>query len=606
MTDRPSLTRAKLSRIFLSPCLSLSLFSSITTSPSFLVSALEDTEVITKYDDVINTAHFEAQLALGRREFLKHYWAANRHGDTMWYRVCDPREAPNEAHDPDSQKPPTKGKKSLGPAIQSLWEEKHCDYYSPGSAMCLMEAHRYNEEEKRERQKILMNSNCQVLPPGQGSGMLTQLFHCPAGLPISLFVLPKCGTTSAINFILDNEPYTRPSLSVAMDSMINRPRVMISWLEDELYNWEMFNHTHAMELSQRLMHRFPGTSEQQQNFDWMRFLPPAHLCPLCCSEQKWRQKVILVRNPFARIASLYHFSWIHEIPEDVDSRFLPFVGWKDFGRWLKLILSERDSGTFYNNVERFDDTSNLRFCNEDEEEYDNIPSYSWHYHNPAEQTEEKDKDYKEQLLENGSRPVHDDGTPWTDEEIEESSKKEKMIEDSNGQKNYLVYRTENTAALEEKTRVCRYFRRHIEAGDVFHMRPFADMIEAEIFKKVNGEIEVKSLDNLKNNKNKDGEFFIVHLETVEEDLKRLYSKLCSEYGYCREAPKRFPKVMPVDNRVRKTCKFNSKKVEYENCGITWKELWTEENIALMQKHYGRDIELFGYKDTPDFVMPLKG
>lgn len=100
--------------------------------------------------------------------------------------------------------------------------------------MCLMMAHRSENKQERDRQKILLNSNCQVWPQGKSSGILTQLFHCPMGAPIALFVLPKCGTTSAINYILDNEPYVRDSLGQAMDAMLVRPKVMIDWLAGEL------------------------------------------------------------------------------------------------------------------------------------------------------------------------------------------------------------------------------------------------------------------------------------------------------------------------------------------------------------------------------------
>lgn len=66
----------------------------------------------------------------------------------------------------------------------------------------------------------------------------------------------------------------------------------------------------VQDLSQRLMHRFPGDTETQKNWKWMRFLPPAHLCPQCCTKQKWRKKVILARNPFVRLASMFQFAWL--------------------------------------------------------------------------------------------------------------------------------------------------------------------------------------------------------------------------------------------------------------------------------------------------------
>ena len=72
----------------------------------------------------------------------------------------------------------------------------------------------------------------------------------------------------------------------------------------------MENNPVVQDLSQRLMHRFPPDSYTQEHWTWMRFLPPAHLCPLCCTEQKWRKKVVLARNPFVRMASMFQFAWL--------------------------------------------------------------------------------------------------------------------------------------------------------------------------------------------------------------------------------------------------------------------------------------------------------
>ena len=88
--------------------------------------------------------------------------------------------------------------------------------------------------------------------------------------------------------------------------------------------FDPFNHSTSMDLSQRLMHRFPGDTETQKNWKWMRFLPPAHLCPQCCTKQKWRKKVILVRNPFVRLASMFQFAWLpsSEHPSERRARVL--------------------------------------------------------------------------------------------------------------------------------------------------------------------------------------------------------------------------------------------------------------------------------------------
>eukprot|EP00392_Amoebophrya_sp_AT5.2_P015693 g15909.t1 len=120
----------------------------------------------------------------------------------------------------------------------ALFRAQHCDSYGPGGGMCIMQAHRHEEPHLRDRQKVLLNSNCQIWKPKpnekQEGGMLSQLFHCPMGAPIALFVLPKSGTSSAMNYIMDLEPYIKTSLGKAMNAMLIRPKVMIDWLAEEL------------------------------------------------------------------------------------------------------------------------------------------------------------------------------------------------------------------------------------------------------------------------------------------------------------------------------------------------------------------------------------
>ena len=146
-------------------------------------------------------------------------------------------------------------------AMLGLYRETHCDLYGAGGGFCLMQSHGESGKDSRQLNQILLNSNCQIWRPPYLStldagvaepdtaairggrhdetpneaGILTQLFHCPLGLPIALFLLPKSGTSSAVNFLVQSEPMIRDSLATASDRMLVRPKVMIDWLSDELY-----------------------------------------------------------------------------------------------------------------------------------------------------------------------------------------------------------------------------------------------------------------------------------------------------------------------------------------------------------------------------------
>lgn len=140
---------------------------------------------------------------------------------------------------------------------------------------------------------------------------------------------------------------------------------------------------------------------------------------------------------------------------------------------------------------------------------------------------------------------------------------------------------------------CLFHESHLDVADIFHMRPFADMINDETFLAVNGPLNLADV-------------YVLHLESIESDLEELYSILCQEYGYCEKAPKRFPKVFPASNDERKICAFNPLRNEYSNCETTWQELWSDQDLVrLVQENYALDFELFGYNLTPDMTLPLK-
>ncbi|CAD7930193.1 unnamed protein product [Amoebophrya sp. A25] len=481
----------------------------------------------------------------------------------------------------DSSGTSSDSSKLLGSKIASIVKgflEHSCDTYGAGGGMCIMQAHRYDEPDKRDRRKILLNSNCQIWKPDTSSGMLTQLFHCPLGAPIALFVLPKSGTSSAVNYILDVEPYTRSSLGKAMESMLIRPKVMIDWLASELDFWGHIDKNDVVQdLSQRLMHRFPPDAHTQQHWTWMRFLPPAHLCPNCCLKQKWRKKVVLARNPFVRMASMYQFAWLptgmhpseairkakEEEAREVGSsdeqkiedgasvddtssarpvrnkkRLGPYQDWTDFSEWLRKMLDLRATWRRRNGVgftrdltEYFADKSSPQICTNSSTKED---------------------------LDLASRLGH---AVMPDVKLGEG--------------------------------FCYHVESEVDVSDIFHMRPFEDMINDETFLDVNGPI--RDLDD----------FFVLHLETISDDLAELYVLLCEEYNYCEPPPRKFPKVLPASNTERKICDFNPRTLKYANCETTWEALWTPKNVALVREHYAFDLEFFGYSESPEYVMPLK-
>ncbi|CAD7923392.1 unnamed protein product [Amoebophrya sp. A120] len=480
----------------------------------------------------------------------------------------------------------------------STFRADHCDAYGPGGGMCIMQAHRYIEPQLRDRQKVLLNSNCQIWKPGQNSGMLTQLFHCPMGAPIAFFMLPKSGTSSAVNYIMDLEPYIKTSLANAMDAMLQRPKVMIDWLATELDYWgHMDKNEVVQDLSQRLMHRFPPDSYTQQHWTWMRFLPPANLCPNCCLSQKWRKKVVLARNPFVRMASMYQFAWLptqrhpNEPPKEAErtdedsadntsapptnggggKRAGPYKDWKDFGKWLSRMLYLRSQWRELNGIgftkdisDNFADKQNPKMC----------------VNKSTPEMIQKAKDAGYTI----SRELTDERTSHVSTSVQDDP--------GEGGTASPTEQEEDHSDSTDKG-FCVHLESEVDVSDIFHMRPFLDMLNDEVFLQING--PVQDLDD----------FFVLHLETIGPDLEELYALLCEEYNYCHPAPKKFPKVLPSSNTERPICSFDAKKVQYRNCETTWEALWTEETIGLVREHFAFDLEFFGYSDSPDYVMPLK-
>eukprot|EP00397_Hematodinium_sp_SG-2012_P027737 GEMP01029161.1.p1 GENE.GEMP01029161.1~~GEMP01029161.1.p1 ORF type:complete len:302 (+),score=53.24 GEMP01029161.1:699-1604(+) len=144
--------------------------------------------------------------------------------------------------------------------------------------------------------------------------------------------------------------------------------------------------------------------------------------------------------------------------------------------------------------------------------------------------------------------------------------------------------------------VCFYRQFHFTGSDVFHIRPVYDMLHDRRYVELVGNVSVLTDD-----------VAVLHLETIEEDVKKIEKRLCEEYHDCDPLPE-FPLVFPGHDESpsgKDKCRFDPKRAEYSQCTVSWKELWSSEKlINAVVTHYAYDFALLGYKKTPFDVMPI--
>lgn len=170
------------------------------------------------------------QLRLVRREIFMHYQNPGYADDTQWFHIC---------------------------------KDDTCDHYSAGTSQCIFHTSRPVSADSsfgRERptgrsyDTVLLNSNCQMRSEGAGP-FHYQLLHCPRNLPVAVFMLPKSGTTSTLNWLIGAEDVW-PTLLEAAGSMRKTPRDMVEWLSSEAGWWEITQEK-AQAIANRVMHRYP-------------------------------------------------------------------------------------------------------------------------------------------------------------------------------------------------------------------------------------------------------------------------------------------------------------------------------------------------------------
>jgi len=183
-----------------------------------------------------------------------------------------------------------------------------------------------------------------------------QMFHCPKGVPLAMFLIPKCGTTSGVNWAMAMEGATdRASLSKASEQLLNEGSTQrfLDWLTEELQlsfmlsgmPFEGEESSRTLDLSAKLFNRslyrlsFGLTPNREDGGPIVeQYVTPAHLCPMCCLHGHGRQRVIIGRNPYVRLVSYFRFRWLN-----LASGQHPRTTWVDFGPWLAVILGFRAS-----------------------------------------------------------------------------------------------------------------------------------------------------------------------------------------------------------------------------------------------------------------------
>eukprot|EP00434_Breviolum_minutum_P008044 symbB.v1.2.007092.t1/scaffold431.1/size205911/5 len=359
-----------------------------------------------------------------------------------------------------------------------------------------------------------------------------QLFHCPKHVPVAFLTVPKCGTTSTINWVLQMEGESqlrslyRSGKAFLQEqgpsefAQIVKAELEYAALEGKIPNEKLESKDFASSLMFRALHRYkPGLETYDATVTVEReFLPPAHLCPLCCIHGWQRQRVVLARNPFVRLMSYFRFAWLNR----PDWPLHKWTRWEGFSEFYRFVLNLRDSkpGLFANGLEWSKES--ITKCQQADDK--SVPGTALH--------------------------------PW----------------------------------------VCKTTYYTLSSYDIFHIRPLSDMVSDERFLAGPAVME---------------DIFVLHLETLKDDIAGLEERLCTRFGFCEKLPS-FPSVLPgknirdsaVEGSVKERCGFKEATLTWHNCSApAWLELWDARLTSMVVRHYHADFRWLGYTTDPATLMP---
>eukprot|EP00913_Durusdinium_trenchii_P033288 g31163.t1 len=208
-------------------------------------------------------------------------------------------------------------------------------------------------------------------PSSEAWPVKVQLFHCPKHVPLAILTVPKCGTTSTINWVLQMEgleqvrsiyqtgkAFLHHAGPGEFSQAVKRQLEFVA-SKGKIPEEKLLDKDFASLLMYRALHRYkPGLEGYDPSVTVEReFLPPAHLCPLCCLYGRQRQHVVLARNPFVRLMSYFRFSWLNNAYWGSHK-----TSWSGFADYYQFVLRVRDSkpGLFANGLDWVQESHN--FC----------------------------------------------------------------------------------------------------------------------------------------------------------------------------------------------------------------------------------------------------
>eukprot|EP00929_Paragymnodinium_shiwhaense_P090402 TRINITY_DN50591_c0_g1_i1.p1 TRINITY_DN50591_c0_g1~~TRINITY_DN50591_c0_g1_i1.p1 ORF type:complete len:504 (+),score=48.79 TRINITY_DN50591_c0_g1_i1:149-1660(+) len=183
-------------------------------------------------------------------------------------------------------------------------------------------------------------------------------YHCPLWAPIAAIVIDRAASISMLLWLaaLDGRPLrsgirqfeplrgaAKPNLFDLWSSMAlaynfgDWNRLEYEWLAPEYATVET-SVAQAESITARLTSIYDNVYEHD-GISGRRLIMPPHLCPTCCRRAVGRLPVLIVRNPFFRLVSVFRLKWLH-------SELKVHNRWEDFpvfARYVSEVFNSTDA-----------------------------------------------------------------------------------------------------------------------------------------------------------------------------------------------------------------------------------------------------------------------
>lgn len=179
-----------------------------------------------------------------------------------------------------------------------------CDVYSKGSGMC-----RWNRWGPEHGGGQLSSPNCQgswLLPNVSRTFAERTQLYCPPTVPIAVVLVKKSGSSMVQDWLMSMESrYTLDALQEVAETIdsVNLTRIKDAPWRFGFYDTMLKSHRRL-----RLYHRTLGqavAAAKAGHYQSYRIELPPHMCLTCCSHATARLPLMVVRNPFQRVAAVW-------------------------------------------------------------------------------------------------------------------------------------------------------------------------------------------------------------------------------------------------------------------------------------------------------------